>query len=237
MLRRSRGGQCRALEVQLAASRTRSGFGPARVVWMSSLKSHADAYDADDWQLVRSEWPYEGTKFQTDLVCVELARRAGPSPTAAVRHITVHPGVVHSLIDVALVGSFTSKVKFIVFYLVRYFSSRLFCCSVFAKSSGRRDGSVRYITISRRGTVPLLPSTSASRRSRLFRSFSLPQGHRKGRRSNRSENRICSRRNYIPSQIAWGTVVLLSRRYMRCLSMRRKGRFWWIGTRGCISPS
>jgi hypothetical protein len=34
-----------------------------------------------------------------NLVCVELARRAGPSPTAAVQHITVYPGVVYSLIN------------------------------------------------------------------------------------------------------------------------------------------
>ena len=57
---------------------------------MSSLKSHVDAYDADDWQLVLSEWPYEGTKFQTDLVCAELARRAGPSPTAAAVRISLY---------------------------------------------------------------------------------------------------------------------------------------------------
>ena len=56
---------------------------------MSSLKSHVDAYDADDWQLVLSEWPYEGTKFQTDLVCAELARRAKPSPTAAAVRISL----------------------------------------------------------------------------------------------------------------------------------------------------
>jgi 3-keto steroid reductase len=111
--------QCRALEAQLAASRTRSGFGPARVVWMSSLESPKGSYDINDWQLVQSEQPYEGSKFQTDLVCAELARRAGPSPTAAARHITVHPGVVNSLIDAALIGSSLAKVKLVILYLVR----------------------------------------------------------------------------------------------------------------------
>ena len=89
---------------------------------MSSLESRADAYDADDWQLVQSQQPYEGTKFQTDLVCAELARRAGPSPTAAVRYITVHPGVVDSAIDAAISsGSFSTLFKTIIFYLVRCF--------------------------------------------------------------------------------------------------------------------
>jgi NAD(P)-dependent dehydrogenase (short-subunit alcohol dehydrogenase family) len=233
--------QCRALEAQLAASRTRSGFGPARVVWMSSLESRADAYDAEDWQLVQSKRPYEGTKFQNDLVCAELARRAGPSPTAAVRHITVHPGVVYSLIDAAIVGSFSAKVKIIVFYLVRCFHALLRCFfgSEFADAFRRRGGSVRYTTISRHGTVHLLPSTSASRRLRLFRSFSLPQGHpqRRGRQNRRWKNRIRFRRDSILSPIAWGRMALLSRPYTRCLSTRRRGRFWWIGARGCISLS
>ncbi|KAI9449638.1 NAD(P)-binding protein [Lactarius psammicola] len=115
---------CRALEAKLAASQTQSGFGSARVVWMSSLGAYADAYDADDWQLVQSERPYEGTKFQNDLVCTELARRARSSPTAAaVRHITVHPGVAFSSIDAALIGSFLAKFKLIIFYLARLFGS------------------------------------------------------------------------------------------------------------------
>ena len=84
---------------------------------MSSLAAHADAYDPDDWQLMDSSRPYEGTKFQIDLIRAELSRRAGPS--SPVRHFTVHPGVVYSSIDAALVGSFMSQLKVAVFYLVR----------------------------------------------------------------------------------------------------------------------
>jgi hypothetical protein len=86
-------------------------------LWMSSLAAHADAYDPDDWQLVDGSQPYEGTKFQIDLIRAELSRRAGPS--SPVRHFTVHPGVVYSSIDAALVGSFMSQLKVAVFYLVR----------------------------------------------------------------------------------------------------------------------
>ncbi|KAH9059315.1 NAD(P)-binding protein [Lactarius vividus] len=114
---------CRALEAKFAASQARSGFGLARVVWMSSLETRAEVFDADDWQFVKNDRPYEGTKFQTDLVCAELARRAGSSPTPAVRHITVHPGVVYSLIDAALIGSFSAKFKWVIFYLARWFGS------------------------------------------------------------------------------------------------------------------
>jgi len=109
---------------------------------MSSNAAHAGAYDADDWQLVRSARPYEGTKFQVDLIRAELSRRLGSS--APIRHFTVHPGMVASSIDAALVGSFMSQIKVIAFYLVRaslavFFFSRLslswcFVCPVFPGS-------------------------------------------------------------------------------------------------------
>ncbi|KAI9436551.1 hypothetical protein F5148DRAFT_1294528 [Russula earlei] len=79
---------CQELEAKLAAS----PIGPGRVVWMSSHAADPDVYDPDDWQLVDSSRPYEGTKFQMDLIRAELSRRAGPS--SPIRHFTVHPGVV-----------------------------------------------------------------------------------------------------------------------------------------------
>jgi 3-keto steroid reductase len=103
----------RALQAKLAASQTR----PGHALWMPSLAAHADAYDPDDWQLVDSSQPYEGTKFQVDLIHAEPSRRAGPS--SPVRHFTVHPDVVYSSMDAALVGSFMSQLKVVVFYLVR----------------------------------------------------------------------------------------------------------------------
>jgi 3-keto steroid reductase len=105
--------QCRALEAKLAASRT----GPGRVLWMSSLTVHTHTYDADDWQLVNSLHPYEGSKFQMDLICAEFSRRAGPS--APVRHFTVHPGAVDSSISAALDGGILTYLKIFMFYLVR----------------------------------------------------------------------------------------------------------------------
>ncbi|KAI0299721.1 hypothetical protein B0F90DRAFT_1630705 [Multifurca ochricompacta] len=108
---------CRALDTKLAASQT----GPARVLWMSSLEARADAYDADDWQLVESAQPYEGTKFQMDLIRAELSRRAESS--GLIRHFTVHPGVVYSSIDAALVGGVLARIKVVVFYLARWFGS------------------------------------------------------------------------------------------------------------------
>jgi len=108
---------CRALETKLAASQT----GPGRVLWMSSHTALADTFDADDWQLIDSSEPYEGSKFQIDLIRAELSRRAGPS--APVRHFTVHPGIVDTSMGAALVGGFLAYVKVAVFYLARWFGS------------------------------------------------------------------------------------------------------------------
>jgi 3-keto steroid reductase len=86
---------------------------------MSSLTAQAHTFDADDWQLVNSSQPYEGTKLQMDLIRAELSRRA--SPSAQVRHFTVHPGTVDSSISAALDSGFRTYIKILTFYLVRFF--------------------------------------------------------------------------------------------------------------------
>ncbi|KAN0113442.1 hypothetical protein V8E52_007723 [Russula decolorans] len=108
---------CRVLEAKLAASRT----GPGRVVWMSSHLAEVHTYHADDWQLVDSSDPYEGTKFQMNLIRAELSRRAGPS--AQVRHFTVDPGVVNSSISAALDNGLSTYIKIFLIYLARWFGS------------------------------------------------------------------------------------------------------------------
>ncbi|KAI0274345.1 hypothetical protein BGY98DRAFT_920852 [Russula aff. rugulosa BPL654] len=104
---------CRALEAKLAASRT----GPGRVVWMSSYMAEVHTYDADDWQLVNSSDPYEGTKFHMDLIRAELSRRAGPS--SQVRHFTVDPGGVNTTISAALDKGLMTYIKIFLLYIVR----------------------------------------------------------------------------------------------------------------------
>jgi hypothetical protein len=110
--------QCRALEAQLAASRhdqvsaPRASCGCRR---SSRAQTHMTRTTGSS---CRANGHTRAPNSRTTS-CVLSSHVAGPSPTAAVRHITVHPGVVYSLIDAALVGSFTSKVKIIVFYLVR----------------------------------------------------------------------------------------------------------------------
>jgi 3-keto steroid reductase len=84
---------------------------------MSSYMAELHHYNADDWQLVESPDPYEGTKFQMDLIRAELSRRAGPS--AQVRHFTVDPGGVNSSISAALDSGLSTYIKIVMLYLVR----------------------------------------------------------------------------------------------------------------------
>ena len=166
---------------------------------MSSLTAHEDiSYDPTDWQLVDSSQPYEGSKFQIDLISAELSRRAGPS--SPVRHFTVHPGVVFSSIDAALVGSFTSQIKFIlcVIPIPPFLSSPFFHqCFEFpfagARPFRRPGGLALCTTTSRPGMVPLSRPTSASPLLHSFLSFCLLWEHRP-RRTRGSRKKVCFRR-------------------------------------------
>ena len=84
---------------------------------MSSYMTEVHTYDADDWQLVDSSDPYEGSKFQMDLISAKLSRRAGPS--AQVRHFTVEPGSANSSIAATVDNGLLYYIKNIMFYLVR----------------------------------------------------------------------------------------------------------------------
>ncbi|VDC06253.1 unnamed protein product [Peniophora sp. CBMAI 1063] len=111
----------RTLEPMLAASASEGG-GPGRVLWMSSLEAFPEFFDADDWQLVKTHQPYQGSKYQNDLVGAELNRRALLAHTP-VRHLLVHPGVVHTNIDILLISAFLHHVKHFAFYVARWMGS------------------------------------------------------------------------------------------------------------------
>jgi len=48
---------------------------PARVIWMSSIHA-SPVYDPDDWQLTDTPLAYESSKYQNDLIALELTSRA-----------------------------------------------------------------------------------------------------------------------------------------------------------------
>lgn len=89
---------------------------------MSSLEAFPEYFDINDWQLVKTHDPYQGSKYENDLIAAELNRRALLSHTP-VRHILVHPGVVHTSIDILLISAFLHHVKHFAFYIARCLGS------------------------------------------------------------------------------------------------------------------
>ena len=89
---------------------------------MSSLEASPAFYNNEDWQLKESAHAYEGTKYQIDLLCTLLDRRAlhssEPYPT---RHFVTHPGVCATNVSNALVGPFMDIFKVLSFYIVSGF--------------------------------------------------------------------------------------------------------------------
>jgi 3-keto steroid reductase len=104
----------------------KSPFRTSRVVWMSSLEALRDVYDPNDFQLTKTEMPYEGSKCQMDLLAVTLDRNlvtSAPDSGPAVRHMVVQPGVVDTnIMGATQIGYLLQWLKIISFYFVSLFS-------------------------------------------------------------------------------------------------------------------
>ena len=89
---------------------------------MSSLEASPAFYNNEDWQLKESAHAYEGTKYQIDLLCTLLDRRAlHSSELHPTRHFVTHPGVCATNVSNALVGPFMDIFKVLSFYIVSGF--------------------------------------------------------------------------------------------------------------------
>ncbi|KZS98212.1 hypothetical protein SISNIDRAFT_480981 [Sistotremastrum niveocremeum HHB9708] len=92
----------------------------SRVIWMSSHEALPEAFSIDDWQLTKTTLPYEGSKYEMDLLSATLDRSAELSTERkdpSVRHFTVHPGVVST--EIVEINWFLKILKMGLFYLVR----------------------------------------------------------------------------------------------------------------------
>lgn len=87
---------------------------------MSSLEGQPRWYDHDDWQLVKTNRSYEGTKYQIDIIAGKLNQRSFEfgGESDVVRHLLVHPGIVHSNMTNGMVDVFFDTMKVILFYIV-----------------------------------------------------------------------------------------------------------------------
>lgn len=91
---------------------------------MSSLEAQPCWYDHDDWQLIKTDHSYEGTKYEVDLIACKLSKRSlqPDGEGHAIRHFIVHPGIAHSNMTNGMVFWFLDQLKVILFYIVSPFN-------------------------------------------------------------------------------------------------------------------
>jgi len=96
-------------------------FDSARVIWCSSLEASPKYYDSEDWQLTKTEHSYECSKYQIDIIAVNLDRIALNSNDEGkpIRHFVSEPGVCSTSISRALVSGILDYIKTLLFYLAR----------------------------------------------------------------------------------------------------------------------
>lgn len=141
---------------------------PARLIWMSSLEGRPCWYDRDDWQLVKTDHSYEGSKYEIDLIFSKLNQRSllPGGESNAVRHFLVHPGVLHSNMTNGMVYVFFDTIKVLLFYIVSLSSLPGDLRSVsYLFILPRLDGSAHHTTPSHRTQLPFRQHTSLSPRS------------------------------------------------------------------------
>ncbi|EIW79537.1 hypothetical protein CONPUDRAFT_106101 [Coniophora puteana RWD-64-598 SS2] len=110
----------------------------ARVVWMSTLASMPEDYSSDDWQLLRTRQPYEGSKYQMQLVRnhfssgdldqfedsrSETTQKTASHSTSEPFHLLVQPGVVATKLDPLNSSGAAAAVRSATLFLCRLFGS------------------------------------------------------------------------------------------------------------------
>ncbi|KAI0945840.1 hypothetical protein AcV7_009969 [Taiwanofungus camphoratus] len=125
----------RALQPLLSSysSRTDSipSRSPARVLWMSSIDTLPTYDPVDDWQLIKTCASYQASKFQVDLICMELSRREqqrreteSGARVAEVQHFLVSPGITATNMAATLLKPWPLELLMLLFFhICRLFGS------------------------------------------------------------------------------------------------------------------
>jgi 3-keto steroid reductase len=95
---------------------------------MSSLEASPAFYSGlEDWQSKMTEYSYQSSKYQMDILAIHLdslslAQSQQPSSqTKAIRHMVTHPGICSTNVNKDMVGPFMDTLKLILFYIVRIY--------------------------------------------------------------------------------------------------------------------
>lgn len=104
---------------------------PARVLWTSTLDTRPADFDLSDWQLIKTPYSYELSKYETELVANRLnaayrdttdAKAGGDEGTAInqdIRHFVVHPGVTATNVY-SIIGPILDWFMKLAFYIVSF---------------------------------------------------------------------------------------------------------------------
>ncbi|ORX56732.1 NAD(P)-binding protein [Hesseltinella vesiculosa] len=101
----------RELETLLAAS------GDGRVIWTSSITADDTCFDMNDWQGVKSEVPYESSKWACDLLATASHDHFKKS-NLAISSFTTSPGVVAS--SIGDLPAWITMFRVILHYIMRF---------------------------------------------------------------------------------------------------------------------
>lgn len=93
-----------------------------RVVWTSSLAA-SPSYESEDWQLIKTEQSYEGSKYQIELMATHLDFRArkmlDENPALhPIRHFISEPGICSTNFATALVSPGLRLIEICLCYIV-----------------------------------------------------------------------------------------------------------------------
>jgi hypothetical protein len=94
-------------------------FDSARVIWSSSLEASHKFYDSEDWQLTKTGHSYESSKYQIDIIAINLDHIAlNSKEEKPIRHFVCEPGVCSTSISKALASGILDYIKTFMFYFV-----------------------------------------------------------------------------------------------------------------------
>ncbi|KAJ7572137.1 hypothetical protein C8J56DRAFT_809096 [Mycena floridula] len=95
----------------------------SRVVWMSTLESLMENYNPSDIQLTRNHHPYQGSKYQIDLIAAYLNHTKVNVLEGLPLHLIAQPGIVATRLDKLNSRGVLSMFRSLTFSMVRLFNS------------------------------------------------------------------------------------------------------------------
>ncbi|KAI8639728.1 hypothetical protein BD408DRAFT_420990 [Parasitella parasitica] len=93
-----------------------SKSGDGRVIWTSSITACSSSFDIDDWQGIKSQEPYESSKWACDMIAIASSERF-QKENNPITSFTTSPGVVAS--DIGGLPAWVCTARIFLHYFMR----------------------------------------------------------------------------------------------------------------------